>query len=215
MLAKEGFDQWAQEYDIDVLKSEEKDEYPFAGYGNVLHGIYLEAAAVPEKNILDIGFGTAVLSSRLYSDGYRVFGIDFSQGMIDAARKKMPEALLVRCDFTKGLPEELDGIAFGSIIATYSLHHMAPERRPDFIRSLSDRLIAGGKILIGDVMFPAKAEYEACKERFLNIWDKDEIYITADELSSELNVRGLSCRFRKMSLCAGILVIEKRTDCTR
>ena len=127
MLKKEGFDRWARDYDADVQRSETNSEYPFAGYGDVLRGICGEAVSSPGKDILDLGFGTAVLSSFLYSNGYKISGIDFSQGMIDAARKKMPEALLLCGDFTRGLPEELSGRTFDTVIATYSIHHLAPE----------------------------------------------------------------------------------------
>lgn len=210
MLTKEGFDRWARDYDADVQRSESNNEYPFAGYGDVLRGICAEAVSAPGKDVLDLGFGTAVLSSFLYCNGYKISGIDFSQGMIDAARKKMPEALLLCGDFTRGLPEELNGRTFDTVIATYSIHHLAPENRPDFLLACADRLKNGGKILIGDVMFRTEAEQEACRSKFRDIWDDDELYILVDRLAPQIEARGLSCRFDRKSFCSGILVIQRQ-----
>ncbi len=43
MLSKEGFDLWADGYDRAVGLSDEENSYPFAGYKDVLGGIYPEA----------------------------------------------------------------------------------------------------------------------------------------------------------------------------
>ena len=53
------------------------------------------------KQILDIGFGTAVLTAKLYQDGYTITGIDFSKRMIEIAQQKMPGARLIQYDFAK------------------------------------------------------------------------------------------------------------------
>lgn len=200
----------AHDYDADVRKSETNQEYPFAGYGKVLRGIYAETVSAPGKDVLDLGFGTAVLSSFLYSYGYRISGIDFSREMTGAAQEKMPDALLLCSDFTLGLPKELDGKTFGAVLATYSIHHIAPNNRPDYLLSLADRLQEGGKILIGDVMFGTEAEQEACRSKFRDIWDDDELYIIVDKLTPQIEARGLSCRYDRKSFCSGILVIQKK-----
>ncbi|MCA0987592.1 hypothetical protein [Guptibacillus algicola] len=65
MLSKQGFDLWANEYDRSVQVSEESNEYPFAGYKEILNAIYNEVMSSNQANVLDIGFGTGVLASRL------------------------------------------------------------------------------------------------------------------------------------------------------
>ena len=52
MLNKEGFDLWADDYDKAVGLSDEENTYPFAGYKEVLGGIFQtimqkKSAAVP------------------------------------------------------------------------------------------------------------------------------------------------------------------------
>ena len=65
MLGSKGFDLWADGYDKSVNLSEEADEYPFAGYKKVLAGIYGIIKSGNGKKILDVGFGTGVLSKKL------------------------------------------------------------------------------------------------------------------------------------------------------
>ena len=104
MLNNEGFDLWTDTYDESVRMSEEADQYPFAGYKKLLNTIYSRIRTGEGRRVLDIGFGTATLSSRLYTDGYAITGLDFSREMISCAKVKMPEAVLIQADFSKGLP---------------------------------------------------------------------------------------------------------------
>lgn len=49
-----------------------RNEYPFAGYKKILNTIYNEVMQ------FDIGFGTGILTSKLYEKGHHIDGIDFS-----------------------------------------------------------------------------------------------------------------------------------------
>lgn len=104
MLDDIGFDLWAAGYDKSVNISEESNAYPFAGYKDVLNYIYNQVRKQNGVNILDIGFGTGILTTQLYNVGYNITGIDFSTKMIDIAKQKMPHATLIKWDFSKGLP---------------------------------------------------------------------------------------------------------------
>ena len=94
MLNSKGFDLWADGYDRDVGLSDEDTLYPFAGYKTVLGRIFDTVMKKSAPAVLDIGFGTAVLTSKLYERGCRVFGQDFSPRMVEIASEKMPEARL-------------------------------------------------------------------------------------------------------------------------
>ena len=100
MLDSKGFDLWADGYDKSVRLSEEENTYPFAGYNRVLGSIYNTIRSGEGTRVLDVGFGTGILAKRLYDEGYSITGIDFSERMIAAAREKMPEARLIRHDFS-------------------------------------------------------------------------------------------------------------------
>ena len=83
MLNKQGFDLWANDYDLTVQVSEENNLYPFAGYKKILNTIFNEVMQNKQSNVLDIGFGTGVLTTKLYEHGHHIDGLDFSAKMID------------------------------------------------------------------------------------------------------------------------------------
>src|SRR5574344_2281260 len=153
MLDSKGFDLWANGYDQSVNLSEETNTYPFAGYKNVLNTIYNQIKQSKATNILDIGFGTAVLSKKLYDEGYKIFGIDFSEKMIRIAKEKMPNAQLIQYDFSNGLPAELEEKKFDFIVCTYAIHHLDDNAKLQFIYNLLKILTDNGVIFIGDVAF--------------------------------------------------------------
>ena len=140
MLNSKGFDEWAAGYDASVRHSHDAGEYPFAGYDAVLSLIEARVNSRPGADVLDLGFGTGMLTARLYAAGHPVAGVDFSQNMLDAARTKMPCAELYLYDFTRGLPPALEGRTFDFIISTYAFHHVPDAGKPAFLLELSRRL---------------------------------------------------------------------------
>lgn len=209
MLDNKGFDLWANDYDKTVNISEENNEYPFAGYKDVLNYIYTQVREHSDYSILDIGFGTGVLTTQLYNIGCNVTGIDFSSNMIDIAKNKMPNALFINWDITKGLPVEIINCKFDYIISTYAIHHLTDEEKIKFIKFLSNLLNTKGKILIGDISFETKKEFEECNNRYKETWDDDEIYFTADEIMKSLSDL-YCCTYIKLSYCAGVLTVTNR-----
>jgi len=107
MLDDKGFDLWADGYDKSVGISDEDNTYPFAGYKKILGSIYKTIMEKPNAEVLDIGFGTATLATKLYENGCVIYGQDFSARMIELASEKMPDANLYQGDFTQGLVEPL------------------------------------------------------------------------------------------------------------
>lgn len=206
MLDSTGFDLWANGYDKSVNISDKNNEYPFAGYKDVLNYIYNQVREKDGANVLDIGFGTGILTTQLYNNGHSITGIDFSNNMIDIAKKKMPLATLINCDFTKGLPEEIKNYHFDIIISTYAIHHITDKEKINFIKSLFLLLNKTGKILLGDVSFETRNELEKCKSKYNEYWDNDEFYFIAEEIKKNLNNKYF-CEYKKISLCAGILTI--------
>ena len=203
MLDDKGFDLWADGYDKSVGISDEDNTYPFAGYKKILGSIYKTIMEKPNAEVLDIGFGTATLATKLYENGCVIYGQDFSARMIELASEKMPDANLYQGDFTQGLVEPLKQQSYDFIVATYSIHHLTDEQKVLFIKELLEHLKDGGKILIGDVAFESRSELNECKEKCGDKWDTDEIYCVVDELRSEFP--GLS--FEKMTYCSGILMV--------
>ena len=83
MLNSKGFDLWADDYDKSVGVSEEENRYPFAGYKRILGEIYKIIMEKPNAVVLDLGFGTGTLTTRLYENGCTIYGQDFSSRMIE------------------------------------------------------------------------------------------------------------------------------------
>lgn len=207
MLNSQGFDLWADGYEKAVDLSEKANEYPFAGYKNVLNEIYNTVHKKENARVLDIGFGTGVLTKKLYDDGYQIYGIDFSERMIEIAKGKMPNAVLMQHDFARGLPKELLNKQFDFIISTYAIHHLTDEGKLELIAQLLRRISADGMIIIGDVAFETRWELNACKEKSGDDWDSDEIYIVFDELKQHFEMDKIC--FHKISHCAGVVTVVK------
>ena len=205
MLNEKGFDLWSNEYEKSVKTSENNNIYPFAGYRNILNTIYNHILSQSGKEILDIGFGTGVLTKKLYEKGYMIYGQDFSSKMIELAKKKMPKAKLFQGDFSKSLVKELTQNKYDAIIATYSLHHLSDIQKIDFIGELLLLLKENGCIYIGDVIFKSREELEICKNQAQDKWDNDEKYFVFDELKEYFP----EIKFKQISYCSGMLYLKK------
>lgn len=206
MLDNKEFDLWADGYDKSVGLSDEENTYPFAGYKDVLGTIYKTIMEKENAVVLDIGFGTGTLTTKLYENGCNIYGQDFSARMIELASQKMPNAHLYQGDFTQGLVVPLLAQHYDFIVATYSLHHLTDEQKVSFLRDLRDHLNPGGQILIGDVAFENRSQLEQCQKDVGDEWDDDEIYFVVDELKGEFPELG----FKRISHCSGVLSIPAR-----
>lgn len=204
MLNENGFNLWADGYDKSVGLSDEDGTYPFAGYKNLLNEIYNRVLSSSGKAVLDIGFGTGTLTTKLYGQGYSIFGQDFSERMIELAQIKMPKAKLYQRDFSLGLAEPLKQNKYDAITATYSLHHLTDGQKICFFEELLPLLNEGGHIYVGDVAFKTRSELEACKAQAGDEWDKDEFYFVFDELKKAFP----KIEFKQISFCAGLLSLE-------
>ncbi len=201
MLNNIGFDLWADGYDKSVGLSDENGTYPFAGYRDVLNRIYNGVLSGTGKTVLDIGFGTGTLTTKLYEQGCTIYGQDFSQRMIELAQAKMPMAKLYQGDFSVGLVDALKVQRYDAIIATYSLHHLSDAEKAVFLKELLQLLNDGGAVYIGDVAFQTRADLNVCRRQ----WDDDEIYFVYDELKAVFP----NLIFEPCSDCAGVLILLK------
>ena len=201
MLDSKGFDLWADGYDKSVGVSDEENTYPFAGYKEVLGTIFQTVAKKPNAAVLDIGFGTGILTTKLYEQGCAIYGQDFSSRMIALASEKMPGAQLYQGDFAQGLAAPLLCRRYDFIVATYSLHHLTDEQKVEFLHVLLAHLKEGGRILIGDIAFETREQLLQCRQAAGEAWDEEDIYFVVDELRSAFP----TLSFAQISFCAGIL----------
>jgi len=205
MLDSKGFDLWADNYDKSVGVSNEDGIYPFAGYKIILNEIYNRVLNSFAKTILDIGFGTGTLTTKLYEQGCIIYGQDFSDRMIEIAQEKMPTAKLFQGDFSNGLERPLLLNKYDAIITTYSLHHLTDTQKVNFIKSLLMLLNDRGCLYIGDVAFDTRTSLQKCKEEVGYEWDDDEIYFVIDELKLHFP----TMNFDKIFNCSGIISLQR------
>ncbi|UTY29312.1 class I SAM-dependent methyltransferase [Treponema putidum] len=207
MLDSKGFDLWSDNYDTQVEISDEENVYPFAGYKKVLGTVYKKIRKQNPKDILDIGFGTAILTKKLYDDGYNIYGIDFSNEMIKKAKQKMPNAELLQFDFTGGLPKEFEQKQFDVILSTYAIHHIDDDAKKSYILKLLKSLNPKGILIFGDVAFETEKDMEAARKKDYEEWDDEEYYLIAERFN--LWFPHLKTDFIKISYCSGVFTICK------
>ena len=82
MLNNKGFVVFADGYDNSVGLSVEAISYTFGVYNKLLAAIFHTVIKTPNASVLDIGFGTAVLTARLYEQGCTIYGQDFSSRIL-------------------------------------------------------------------------------------------------------------------------------------
>lgn len=198
------FDLWADGYDKTVGISDEENTYPFAGYKKVLGLIFQSIIGNINPVVLDIGFGTGTLTTKLYEQGCSIYGQDFSSRMIALASEKMPNAHLYQGDFSRGLVEPLRNRRYDYIVATYSLHHLTDAQKIAFLFELRNYLKENGKIIIGDVAFETRKDLEMCRLSVGNAWDDNEIYFVVEELRKDFPCLS----FTQISDCAGVLLLD-------
>lgn len=104
MLNDHGFDLWAGGYDKSVRLSEEENGYPFAGYHAVLDDIFRVVTEKPNRTLLDIGFGTGILTSKLYDHSCTVYGQDFLAKMLALAEEKCRTPISIKVIFRRDWP---------------------------------------------------------------------------------------------------------------
>lgn len=183
MLDNKGFDLWADGYDKSVGLSDEENTYPFAGYKDVLGTIYKTIMEKPNAVVLDIGFGTGTLTTKLYENGCTIYGQDFSARMIELASEKMPNAHLYQGDFTQGLVEPLLAQRYDFIVEYFTELYLGQP----YERDANDFAYEKVKALLGDS--PELQELHAFWTPKKAIEDQayEELYRQIDEITGETN----------------------------
>jgi SAM-dependent methyltransferase len=102
----------------------------------------------PRGRALDVGCGTGVLAGRLVKAGYRVTGLDPSQGMLDVMAEAEPEVSGVRGE-GDSLP--FDDASFDVVTTVAALHHIAePDAVRGTLREMARVTRPGGRIVVWD-----------------------------------------------------------------
>lgn len=99
--------------------------------------------------VLDVGCGTGLPTARQFiAAGRQVTGIDISTGMLDLARRNVPEATF-ECRDVMSLGDT-DG-TYDAVVAFFSLLMLPRDMIPEALRRIRDRLVRGGWFALGMV----------------------------------------------------------------
>jgi SAM-dependent methyltransferase len=103
---------------------------------------------VPRGSVLDVGCGTGLLAERLSAAGYRVVGIDPSEGMLAVMRDRSPGVEAVKGS-GDDLPFEHD--RFDLVVTVATLHHIAAADRVGATLAEMVRVCRpGGRVVVWD-----------------------------------------------------------------
>ena len=119
-------------------------------------------------DVLDLGAGTGIFTSRLLERYPKasVTLLDFSENMLDLARKKFsenPYISFVSGDFSK---EYLGDAQYDIVISALSLHHLTPEGKLALFQKLRTSLRDGGEFVNADIIKQADTELSARLDEF-------------------------------------------------
>ncbi len=197
----EEFDPWAENYDQDVAA---EAGFPFSGYVDLLKSILEAAQPQPNEKILDLGCGTGNLAGAFLPFGCQVCGTDFSASMLAKASSKYPTIPFALADVRDSLPAKFPN-TYDVIVSAYVFHHFPIEEKiRQLLRFRHQHLRPGGRILIGDLMFPSESVMQQIASQYADTWD-EEYYWILDRDIAMMEKAGLSVQTRQISFCAGML----------
>jgi SAM-dependent methyltransferase len=100
---------------------------------------------LPERpDVLELGVGAGVRSSRILAERGRLTGIDLSREQLRRARDRLPGATLIHGDFTS---VELRPESFDAVVSFYVLNNLPPAELGPLLRSVARWLRRGGWFL--------------------------------------------------------------------
>ena len=102
-------------------------------------------AALPERpDVLELGCGAGVRSTRVLAERARLTGVDVSGEQLRRARERVPGARFVQADFTE---LEFPAGSFDAVVAFYVLNHVPQERLASLLGRVAAWLRPGGLFL--------------------------------------------------------------------
>jgi 2-polyprenyl-3-methyl-5-hydroxy-6-metoxy-1,4-benzoquinol methylase len=138
--------------------------------------------------ILELGCGHGVVSQVLIDEGFEVYGIDASAKMIEAFRKRFPDAH-TKCSAVED--SEFFGRTFHGVVAVGLMFLLAPDEQVAVIPKIARALNPGGKFL-----FTAPTQ----KWTWQDILTGRESFSLGDE------------RYRQLLHAAGLVLDGEATD---
>lgn len=199
-------------YDQQVLNESDPVR---AGYADTLRWVAAQSPNTPtDLPLLELGCGTGNLTQHLTGP---VQAVDISDRMIALARNKTAG----RQDIEFILDDLLDfsgrfGTPIRGMVSTYALHHLTDDEKSLLLNTLAPRLVPGGAIVIGDLMFSDASErarmisdFQAADLGHLIESIEEEFYWDGDQARSWLEDLGMAVKARRFSRLSWGLVATR------
>jgi SAM-dependent methyltransferase len=103
-------------------------------------------ASVVDGPVLEVGCGTGFVTAELVDLGVDVSGLDLSPGMLEVARRQLPN---VRFEVGSMLALPHPNDAFGGVLAWYSTIHVPDDLLPAALAELARVVRPGGHLSLG------------------------------------------------------------------
>ncbi|AJE82690.1 MULTISPECIES: class I SAM-dependent DNA methyltransferase [Streptomyces] len=137
-------DRTGQAEAFDAIGARYDDAFPHKE-GQLASGGWLAAQLPPGSRVLDVGCGTGLPTARALADaGHAVTGVDLSEGMLELARKNVPEGRFLRRDLAALRAEGPDGLGEFDGIACYFTLLMLPRPEIPYALRQFHRLLRPG-----------------------------------------------------------------------
>ena len=201
---------WKQVGAYDRRTAAEESIY-YERYHDLLDLVVVRCQARAGNCVLDIGTGTGELARRFVQHrGCQVVGLDPSEAMLDAARRKASagqwgevEFLYAKAPFLE-IPYP-DG-AFDAVASTQAFHHLHERHKPAAVREMArvlrpaeaDPERGGGWLAIGDPMFENRDGLEAALARWPEELE-EEYFAYLETLELMFRDAGLSFQAERLS----------------
>jgi cyclopropane fatty-acyl-phospholipid synthase-like methyltransferase len=102
-------------------------------------------ALLPERpDVLELGSGAGVRSTRILAVRSELVGVDISAEQVRRARKRVPAARFLQTDVTE---LELEPASFDAVVALYVFNHVPREELGPLLGRIAPWLKAGGYLL--------------------------------------------------------------------
>ena len=199
------FSLWAKGYKKEIHDYEEGDEYPIAGYHELLDEVYQRVRDSGAQKVFEFGFRTGIITKRLYEDGLDIVGVDTNESMVEAARIDMPNGCFLHEDYEMGLPSELLGETFDLAFSTYAVYNMDDVEKVRLMEEVLEHVKPGGKVIVGGIGFDTREQKKACMKANKDLNFKCDFPMIKTEILKDYP----DATWTTISKCAGILEIQK------
>lgn len=207
---KNPFDNWAKNYESDILKLQ--NEYPFAGYFEIVESIRKTLDNYSKPKVLDLGIGSGFMISKLKSKvDFDCIGLDASPKMLDLATFVVGDENTILWDITQeNIPKSIDNQQFDVVISAFTLHHFDNNQKLEIINKYQSLLQPSGIFIIADICFDNEAALQKVKLEAGEHWDKSEEsgYIRVNHFLEKVS-RYYQANYEKISFCTGVFCLKK------